>query len=53
MNSCMILPLPPLSKLDEKQSQYYTMMDNIGMLFCVPVNAPDPAFTGYMLDTLP
>ena len=42
----------PLPKLDEEQSQYYTMMDNIGLLFCVPVNAPDPEFTGYMLEAL-
>jgi len=44
-----VLPLP---KLDETQDKYYTMPDNIGMLFCVPANVDDPDFTGYMLEAL-
>jgi len=44
-----VLPLP---KLDEQQAVHYTMTDNIGMLFCVPINVYDPSFTGYMLEAL-
>lgn len=42
----------PLPKFDEAQDRYYTMSDNIGMLFCVPMNSADPAFTGYMIEAL-
>ena len=45
----MMLPVP---KFDESQEKYYTMSDNIGLLFGVPVNAPDRDFSGYMLEAL-
>ena len=42
----------PLPKFDEAQEKYYTMSDNIGLLFGVPANAPDRDFSGYMLEAL-
>ncbi len=42
----------PFPKYDEAQEKYYSMADVWCMLFGVPIGAPDPEFTGFMLEAL-
>ncbi|MCL1858022.1 MAG: hypothetical protein FWF92_02165 [Oscillospiraceae bacterium] len=43
--------LPP-PKLDELQPQYHTIIHDHGQFFCIPVNTPDVARTGFILEAL-
>ncbi len=47
--SYTIMPFP---KYDEAQEKYYSLADVWCMLFGVPAIAPDPEFSGFMLEAL-
>ena len=44
-----ILPVP---KYDEVQNGYYSIVNNYGMMFAIPVSCQDPDFSGFMLEAL-
>ena len=44
-----ILPVP---KYDETQNAYYSIVNNYGMMFAIPVSCQDPEFSGFMLEAL-
>jgi len=42
----------PFAKFDEKQEKYYTLANDLGMLFGIPSTTPTPEFSGFMLEAL-
>jgi hypothetical protein len=43
--------LPP-PKLDELQDRHYTTVHDHGQFFCIPINTPDSARTGFILEAI-